>query len=84
MIYVKANVERIVNDLASAKKLEAEGFRLVEPKAKPKAVQAEPKEEKRLVDLIRDEKPEEIPVPDKNPEEAPAKPRRRRRSKAEE
>ena len=74
MIYVKANVERIVNDLASAKKLEAEGFRLVEPKAKPKAVQAEPKEEKRLVDLIQDEKPEE----------APAKPKRRKRPKAEE
>ena len=73
MIYVKANVERIVGDLSEAKKLEAEGFRRIEPR-KPKESPVEPKEEKRLVDLIQDKKPED---------EAPAKPKRRRRAKAE-
>ena len=80
MIYVKANIERFVDDPSEAKKLELKGFKQVKPKAEPKKASAEHGEkEKRLVDLIAEEK--DSAADDASKEIPTDKPKRRRRTR---
>lgn len=79
MIYVKANVERVVSDPAEAKKLESQGFIRVDIPKQPVEASAEPVMEKPVEAQggIVEEKPVEA-------QEAPVEAPKRRRRKAKE